>query len=169
MKRKIVCFMSVLVILIMAAGCRRSDGTSAGSPTRTSGMETTAPGAGATETAASKDGAAGTGTAAPGAGADGRETAGITETETTVSSAGEKTGAKTGTESSTSASRISEEKAKEIALKKVPQAAEENIRIHLDYENGKPVYEGSIVYDGIEYDFEIDAATGTILEWEEER
>ncbi|MDD7388345.1 MAG: PepSY domain-containing protein [Lachnospiraceae bacterium] len=147
MKRKIVCFMSVLVILIMAAGCRRSDGTSAGSPTRTSRMETTA----------------------PGAGADGRETAGITETETTVSSAGEKTGAKTGTESSTSASWISEEKAKEIALKKVPQAAEENIRIHLDYENGKPVYEGSIVYDGIEYDFEIDAATGTILEWEEER
>lgn len=42
------------------------------------------------------------------------------------------------------------------------QAAEENIRIHLDYENGKPVYEGSIVYDGIEYDFEIDAAAGYI-------
>ena len=30
-------------------------------------------------------------------------------------------------------------------------------------------YEGDIIYDGKEYEFEIDASTGTILEWSEER
>lgn len=64
---------------------------------------------------------------------------------------------------------VTEAEAKKIALAKVPDATEKNIRIHLDYEDGKPVYEGSIVYGGMEYDFEIDASSGTILEWEQEK
>lgn len=61
---------------------------------------------------------------------------------------------------------ISEEKAKEIALAKVPGAV--NIEIERDIEDGKPVYEGEIHYNHMEYEFEIDAATGKILRWEED-
>ena len=30
------------------------------------------------------------------------------------------------------------------------------------------VYEGELIYNGTEYEFKIDAATGTVLEWESE-
>lgn len=63
---------------------------------------------------------------------------------------------------------ISEEAAVEIALQKVPGATVENIRIKLDYEDGQQVYEGKIIYDLTEYEFEISASDGRILSWEEE-
>ena len=31
------------------------------------------------------------------------------------------------------------------------------------------LYEGEIIYDGVEYEFEIDAQTGNVIEWSEER
>lgn len=61
---------------------------------------------------------------------------------------------------------ISEEEAKKIALAKVPGA--KKIQIKRDIEDGKPVYEGEIYYNNVEYEFEIDAATGKILSWEED-
>lgn len=64
---------------------------------------------------------------------------------------------------------VTEAEATKIALAKVPEATEKDLRIHLDYEDGKQVYEGSIAYGGMEYDFEIDANSGTILEWEQEK
>ncbi len=63
---------------------------------------------------------------------------------------------------------ISEEAAVEIALQKVPGATVENVRIKLDYEDGQQVYEGKIIYDLTEYEFEISASDGRILSWEEE-
>lgn len=60
---------------------------------------------------------------------------------------------------------ISLEKAKSLALAKVSGATEQNIRIHLDWDDGRPVYEGEIYYNQMEYEFEIDANTGTFLEW----
>lgn len=63
---------------------------------------------------------------------------------------------------------ISETDAKAIALAKVSGASESNIRIKLDYDDGKTVYEGKIIYEEIEYEFEIDAATGNFLEWDAE-
>lgn len=63
---------------------------------------------------------------------------------------------------------IGEEKAKSIALAKVPGATESDIRLALDSEDGKAVYEGSILFDNMEYEFEIDAATGTIVNWSAE-
>ncbi|MDY2596608.1 MAG: PepSY domain-containing protein [Oliverpabstia sp.] len=71
-------------------------------------------------------------------------------------------------QSDTSAARISEEEAIKLALEKVPGASEKDVRIHLDHDDGKTIYEGSIVYEGVEYDFEIDADSGVILEWEKE-
>ena len=63
---------------------------------------------------------------------------------------------------------VTEEEVKKIVLEKVPQAAEKDIRMHLDYDDGRTIYEGSVVSNGVEYDFEIDVDSGKILEWEEE-
>ena len=64
---------------------------------------------------------------------------------------------------------VSREQAMETALAKVPGAAEKDIRIELDYDDGRYRYEGDIIYDRVEYDFEIDADSGEIVEWSEER
>ena len=59
--------------------------------------------------------------------------------------------------------------AKEIALAKVPGAKEENIvKLELDRNDGRPVYEIEIIYNAMEYEMEISAADGTILEFESE-
>lgn len=63
---------------------------------------------------------------------------------------------------------ISEEQAMRIALDLAPGAGESHIRIGSGYDGGRRVYEGKIVYQGMEYEFEIDAATGTVLEWDAE-
>ncbi|MBC5689321.1 PepSY domain-containing protein [Mediterraneibacter sp. NSJ-55] len=60
------------------------------------------------------------------------------------------------------------EQAKQIALQKVPGATEQNLAIHLDFDDGFYVYEGDIWYDRMEYEFDIDANSGTILKWEQE-
>ncbi len=63
---------------------------------------------------------------------------------------------------------ISKEEAKKIALAKVTGATDSHIRIHLEKENGKYVYEGTIQYNNKEYDFVIDAQTGNVLDWDVE-
>lgn len=64
---------------------------------------------------------------------------------------------------------VSREEAVKTALGKVSGATEKDVRIELDYDDGRYRYEGDIIYNGIEYDFEIDADSGRILEWEEDR
>ena len=68
-----------------------------------------------------------------------------------------------------SSGTITMEKAREIALSKVPGAKEENIvKLELDRNDGRPVYEIEIIYNAMEYEMEISAADGTILEFESE-
>lgn len=43
------------------------------------------------------------------------------------------------------------------------------VEIERDDDDGRVVYEGEVLLDGMEYEFEIDAATGTFLQWESER
>lgn len=64
---------------------------------------------------------------------------------------------------------VTQEQAIETALSRVSGATEQDIRISLDHDDGVYKYEGDIIYNGVEYDFEIDANSGTILEWSEER
>lgn len=65
---------------------------------------------------------------------------------------------------------IGEEKAKEIAISRVSGAKRSDVvRIKLDKENGRVVYEGKILYNYTEYKFDIDALTGEILSWEVNR
>lgn len=64
---------------------------------------------------------------------------------------------------------ISEETAKNIALERVPGASYSNIyKFKLEFDDTRWEYEGKIIYDSYEYEFEIDANTGNILKWEVE-
>lgn len=67
-------------------------------------------------------------------------------------------------ETQTAQSDIGIEAAKEIALSQVSGAAVSDItKAKADSEHGKLVYEIELQYDGQEYDFDIDAATGEII------
>lgn len=70
-----------------------------------------------------------------------------------------------GTSSSTTKS---EAEIRQIALAKVPGATEKDIQLKLDRDDGRLIYEGKIVYEGTEYEFEIDAYSGAIREWDAE-
>ncbi len=72
-------------------------------------------------------------------------------------------------ETSTSVSTISQEDAIQIVLKRVPGATEQNVRIKLDVDDGHSIYEGEVYYNQIEYEFELNAENGKILEWSEDR
>lgn len=64
---------------------------------------------------------------------------------------------------------ITMSEAKEIVLQKVPGATEKDIReFKKERDNGREEYEGAIIYNNTEYEFEIDAQTGEITKWESE-
>ncbi len=68
-----------------------------------------------------------------------------------------------------SGERITQAKAQEIALSKVPGAAASHIvKLELDYDDGVAVYEVEIIYNGMEYEMEINASTGAVIEFEAE-
>lgn len=61
---------------------------------------------------------------------------------------------------------IAPEKAKELMLVWVPGAAEQNIwKFKTEFDNGRTEYKGKIVFDNAEYEFELDAYTGKIIEF----
>lgn len=64
---------------------------------------------------------------------------------------------------------ISAQKAQELALAQVPGATQSDIlEFETDHEDGRTQYEGKIVYEGMEYEFEIDAYSGAFRSWEAE-
>ena len=63
---------------------------------------------------------------------------------------------------------LTEEEVRSIALAKVPGATEKDISLSLDRDDGRMSYEGKIIFEGTEYDFEIDAYSGAIREWDAE-
>ena len=75
-----------------------------------------------------------------------------------------------GTTVVSSVEAISSDEAVQSALTRVPGATVANVtEFNRDYENGRLEYEGEIHYNGYEYDFEIDADTGTVTKWEVEQ
>ena len=75
-----------------------------------------------------------------------------------------------GTTEVSSVKAISSDEAVQSALSRVPGATVANVtEFNRDYENGRLEYEGEIHYNGYEYDFEIDADTGTVTKWEVEQ
>lgn len=64
---------------------------------------------------------------------------------------------------------VSEADAKQTALGRVSGATEKDIyEWQFEYDDGRPEYEGKIIYGGTEYDFTIDASSGAVIEWEAE-
>ena len=75
-----------------------------------------------------------------------------------------------GTATFTSVEAISSDEAVQSALARIPGATIANVtEFNRDYDRGRLEYEGEIHYNGYEYDFEIDADTGTFTKWEVER
>ena len=65
---------------------------------------------------------------------------------------------------------VSEADAKKTALDRVSGATDKDLyEWKLDYDDGRPEYEGKIIYGGTEYEFTIDAATGSVMEWDAEK
>lgn len=64
---------------------------------------------------------------------------------------------------------VSEADAKKTAIDRVTGATEKDIyEWKLDYDDGRPEYEGKIIYGGVEYEFTIDATNGSVVEWDAE-
>ena len=62
---------------------------------------------------------------------------------------------------------VSEATAKQTALARVSGATEKDIyEWKLDYDDGRPEYEGKIIYGGTEYEFTIDATSGKIISYD---
>ena len=66
--------------------------------------------------------------------------------------------------------QISEAEAKKIALDRagIAESQASHLSVRQERDDGRTVYEGKFFYNGMEYEFEIDAQTGTILEWDAE-
>lgn len=64
---------------------------------------------------------------------------------------------------------ITAEQARQMVLARVPGAADADIReFETDYDDGALKYEGKLIYNGMEYEFEIDAYSGLVREWSAE-
>ena len=64
---------------------------------------------------------------------------------------------------------INEADAKKTVLARVSGATTSDIyELEFDYDDGHPEYEGKIIYGGSEYEFTIDATSGTVTEWDVE-
>ena len=69
---------------------------------------------------------------------------------------------------SSSGAAISQDEAVQIALERVPGATAQDVRIELDRDDGRILYEVEFHVGRTEYSYEIDAASGAILKAEQE-
>lgn len=69
---------------------------------------------------------------------------------------------------STQDTAITLEQAQQLVLEKVAGASIHDLIIKSDVEDGIPTYEGELYYQGMEYEFEINATNGAFLKWKEE-
>ncbi len=63
---------------------------------------------------------------------------------------------------------ISVDEVNDIVLKRVPGALADDIKLEMDHDDGRILYEGELIHDGIEFEFKIDAYSGSVIEWEAE-
>ena len=67
------------------------------------------------------------------------------------------------------ATMLTDEAARQTVLSRVPGASAQDIyEFELDLDDGRMLYKGELVYETVKYEFELDAYSGTILEWETE-
>ena len=61
---------------------------------------------------------------------------------------------------------ISKEKVQKLAQAKAPNAT--LVKLEFDFDDGRAIYEGELRDGRTEYEFEIDAVTGSFLKWEQD-
>ena len=92
-----------------------------------------------------------------------------TAQQSTTASTAAQTTASAKTTAAAQQNVIGDAKAKQIALDRVSGAKESDLtKFHLETDDGRQVYEGEIRYNDKEYDFEIDAVSGDVVNWEED-
>ena len=92
-----------------------------------------------------------------------------TAQQSTTASTAAQTTASAQTTAAAQQNVIGDAKAKQIALDRVSGAKESDLtKFHLETDDGRQVYEGEIRYNDKEYDFEIDAISGDVVNWEED-
>lgn len=67
-----------------------------------------------------------------------------------------------------SGTTISETDAKKKVLDRVQGAKEDNIRMHLEVDDGIQKYEGTLIVGETKYEFEMNAKSGEFIEWNQE-
>lgn len=77
----------------------------------------------------------------------------------TIPSSGTNTGSSTG-------NYITREKAQQLAQAKAPNAT--LVKLEFDFDDGRAVYEGELRDGRTEYEFEIDATTGSFIQWSQD-
>ena len=63
---------------------------------------------------------------------------------------------------------VSEDEARATVVARVSGASASDVRLYLERDDGRMVYEGELIYNGTEYEFQIDATPGAVLDWESE-
>ena len=65
---------------------------------------------------------------------------------------------------------MTEAEAKAAALEAagLKESQVRGLRIHTDRDDGRTVYEGKFFYNDLEYEFEVDAASGRVTDWDVE-
>ena len=92
-----------------------------------------------------------------------------TAQQSTTASTAAQTTASAQTTAAAQQNVIGDAKAKQIALDRVSGAKESDLtKFHLETDDGRQVYEGEIRYNDKEYDFEIDAVSGDVVNWDED-
>lgn len=71
------------------------------------------------------------------------------------------------TDNITSQTSVTPDAARKAVLAKVPGASDKNLRMKLDMDDGRYAYEGEVIYNNTEYEFEMDAQSGNIYKWEQ--
>lgn len=64
---------------------------------------------------------------------------------------------------------LTEDQIREIVLERVPTASSDHIFLRLDEDDGRMEYEGKLMEEDMEYEFKIDAYSGSVTEWEAEK
>lgn len=62
-------------------------------------------------------------------------------------------------------SAVTLEQARALVAERIPGAAASDVQIEQERDDGRDIYEGEVYYDRTEYEFEIDASTGSFIKW----
>ena len=62
-------------------------------------------------------------------------------------------------------SAVTLEQARALVAERIPGVSADSVQIEQDREDGRDIYEGEVYYDRTEYEFEIDASTGSFIKW----